>query len=112
MVIPYTANAITNTDPSDIMAMRYSQCILIDDKSVGGKGNTKVGAYCSTKKVIGGTHNDYSTTCAISTVPSLQWYWLVIFDASESETEATITFDVKIVYYTKLLSRCTNRNES
>lgn len=102
--------------------MLYSDCsdlrvwpgcrYRIASKDNGFTRKNWIKAYCSTKKALMHAWNDKDVTSPYNATPVLAWYWFVVFDTSDVAETVSITFDVKITYYTKLIRAGENINES
>lgn len=111
----WTSGAESNTDPSDLSAMKGCRQMVLTSTSAGNGRATKLSNYFTTRRAVGPGSADYSVTSSVGANPGLPWYWKVYFDNSSysaGSTTAALFFDVKIVYYTKLINRLLNRNES
>jgi len=111
-VFPNRSISLTYIDPSDLRTMPNCR-FRMASKETGTTRKNWIRAYQSTKKMLmnmGG--NDRETSSSYNNNPVLTWLWFVVFDTSDVAETVSITFDVKICYYTKLQRASAGVNES
>lgn len=99
------------TDPSDLRTLPYCR-YRVAAKENGISRKNWVKNYVSTKKILGHGWNDQNTAAGTNANPTLAWYWWIIFDTSDVAETVSITFDVKIAYYARVIRSGDNVNES
>lgn len=106
-----------NNDPSDLMNMRNSRCIVINRESTGGRDKgRRISMYSSTRRQFPHvTSRDMSFQGWHDASPNSanRWYFHVVFDQThEANYDIESIYDVKIVYYAQLQGSMQNVNES
>lgn len=110
-VIPYRNTVFDYTDESDLRTIPYCRWKQTD-KTAGQTQKNWIQAYCTTRALHRNmTAKDSIFTSGSGTNPTGAWYWHVIFDTSTVSEAVTISYDIKIKYYS-ILSRYKDVNES
>lgn len=107
LVVPYRETAIPYSEMSDLRRMPYARSVTFAPGTTSFTP-AKVSSYCTTKSMWGKEISESEDAVAqYNGNPISTWYWFVFMDDSAwaSATAVTVKFDVKIVYYTKLLRK-------
>lgn len=107
LVVPYRGPDLTYTELEDIRRMPYCRSIRFSAESQANHP-TRVSSYAATNAILGPEFGkDVLASGQYDGSPTYVWYWLVVFDTTDWIPSATIkiNFDVKIVYYSKLLRK-------
>lgn len=105
-LIPYRGNTITgvSVDPSDWLQIPFHKCIDYDAYAEGSKGHT-ISHYCSMRKLYPDMQiNADNFQSFYNTNPSTTAYWILLFDTLTTQSTVEIIYDVRITYYTRLIS--------
>lgn len=107
LVVPYRETSIPYSEMSDLRRMPYARSVRFNSAS-SSTSPPRVSSYCTTKSMWGKEISESEDAVAqYNGNPVSTWYWYVFMDdtAWASGTAVPVKFDVKIVYYTKLLRK-------
>jgi len=102
-IIPQLTDTLAYQDPSDLGRSKFCKQVVWNQGDDTRK--LKIKNFCKSKWMRPTVSiSDNNQIAVYDANPNLQWYWLVIFDTTDwaPETDPSIQYDVKIVYYTQL----------